>query len=51
MLISIRFVGNDTKIDLDDNILKLSEDEYYAVLQDAITTLQSLQATQYSPES
>lgn len=51
MLISIRFVCNDTQIDLDDDILKLSEDEYHAVLQDAVTTLQSLQAAQYSPES
>jgi uncharacterized hydantoinase/oxoprolinase family protein len=51
MLISIRFVGNDTQIELDDDILKLSQDEYYAVLQDAVTSLQSLQASQYSPET
>ena len=51
MLISIRFVDKDTQIEIDNDILNLSQDEYYAVLQDAVTSLQSLQASQYSPET
>jgi hypothetical protein len=47
MKITIEFVDNVPEIDFDKELLKLDGDEFFAVIQDAIITLQSIMTDQY----